>query len=270
MHRRLSRSPRSRGERRTLAFALHDLAHIASRRGDFDEAIRLLTRVLEEAADDEWLRSIALDGLAAFQIDAGRDEEARRLLHEASRGLQATEDEANQAINEIALAHLKLYVRDFEAAHRVAASVLEKARAMGDDYRVLGARYALGLAAVGLGRRSEAREVFAKSLDLVLAADRTEGALMDALTGIALAADTADAPSAARLQGAVNTMEEASTRSPRFLQLERYLAQPLIEALGADEYANEQALGAAMDTDDAIDLARTLANPESQGAVAES
>ena len=258
------------GERRTLAFALHDLAFVASRRGDFDEAIRLLTRVLEEAADDEWLRSIALDGLAAAQLEAGRDEEARRLLHEASRGLQATEDEANQAINEIALAHLELYVRDFEAAYVVAASTLEKASAMGDDYRVLGARNALGLAAVGLGRRSEAREAFAESLDLVLAADRTEGALMDALTGIALAADTADAPSAARLQGSVNKMDEASTRSPRFLQLERYLEQPLIDALGADEYANEQALGAGMDTDDAIDLARTLANPESQVADAES
>ena len=65
-------------------------------------------------------------------------------------------------------------------------------------------------------------------------------------------------------------MDEASTRSPRFLQLEQYLAQPLIDAPGADQYANEQALGAGMDTDDAIDLARTLANPESQEAVAES
>jgi hypothetical protein len=63
-------------------------------------------------------------------------------------------------------------------------------------------------------------------------------------------------------------MDEPSTRSPRLLELERFLAQPLIDALGADEYANEQALGAGMDIDDAIDLARTLAKPESHGAVA--
>ena len=192
------------------------------------------------------------------------------LLQEASRGLQATEDEANQAITSMCLAYLELYVRDFEAAYIVAASVLEKVRAIGDLYRGIGARIALGFAALGLGRRSEAREAFAESLDLVLAADRTESALTDALTGIALAADTADARSAARLQGAVNKLDEPITRSPRFLQLERYLEQPLIDALGADEYANEQALGAGMDTDDAIDLARTLANPESRGAVAES
>jgi hypothetical protein len=37
--------------------------------------------------------------------------------------------------------------------------------------------------------------------------------------------------------------------------------------LGADEYANEQAPGAGIDADGAIDLARTLANPDSQGAV---
>jgi predicted ATPase/predicted negative regulator of RcsB-dependent stress response len=258
------------GARRTLAFALWNLAVIASRRGDFDEAISLLTPVLEEVADDEWVRSAALGDLASFQIEAGRDEEARHSLQEAKRGLQATEDEANQAITEIALANLELYVRDFEAAYVVATSVLEKARAMGDDYRVLGACNSLGLAAVGLGRRSEAREVCAESLDLVLAADRTEGALMFALAGIALAADTTDARSAARLQGAVNTMDEAAGLSPRYLELERFLAQTLIDALGADEYANEQALGAGMDIDDAIDLARTLAKPESHGAVAES
>ena len=130
----------------------------------------------------------------------------------------------------------------------------------------------LGFAALGLGRRSEAREAFAESLDLALDAHTRADALPDTLTGIALASDTADARSAARLQGAASTLHEAEagTRTPRFLQLERYLEQPLIDALGADEYANEQALGAGMDTDDAIDLARKLANPESQGAGAES
>jgi predicted ATPase/class 3 adenylate cyclase/predicted negative regulator of RcsB-dependent stress response len=258
------------GDGRTLAFALFDLGVVASCRGDFDEAIRVLTRVVEEAADDEWLRSIALSQMASFQMDAGRDEEARHMLQEASRGLHATEDETNRASANIYLAYLELYVRDFEAAYVVAASVLEKVRAIGDLHRGMGARNALGFAAVGLGRRSEAREAFAESLDLFLAADRTgDGALTETLAGIALAADPAYARSAAQLQGAVNKLDEASTRSPRFLELERYLGQPLIDALGADEYANEQAVGAGMDTDDAIDLARTLANTESQGAGAE-
>jgi hypothetical protein len=109
------------------------------------------------------------------------------------------------------------------------------------------------------------------SLDFVLAPDSTgPGALTETLAGIALAADTRDVRSAAQVRGAVNKLDEAVIRSPRSLQLERDLEQPLIEALGADEYANEQAIGAGMDTDDAIDLARALANPASQGASAES
>ena len=105
-------------------------------------------------------------------------------------------------------------MRDFEAAHVVAASTLEKVRTIGDLYRSIGAWMVLGFAALGLGRRSEAREAFAESLDLVLAADTRSDALPDSLTGIALAADTADARSAAQLQGAVNKMDEASIRSP--------------------------------------------------------
>ena len=77
------------------------------------------------------------------------------------------------------------------------------------------------------------------------------------------AADTADARSAAQLQGAVERLDNAFSGGPRFLQLEGSLAQPLIDALGADEYANARALGADMDTEAAIDLARALANPES-------
>jgi predicted ATPase len=258
------------GERRTLAFALRDLGVVASRRGEYDDAIRALTRVLEEAADDEWVRAIALGDLASFQMEAGRDEEARQLFLEASIGFHAIDDEANEAITSMCLAYLELYVRDFEAAYVVATSALEKVRAIGGLYGGIGARMVLGFAALGLGRRSEAREVFVESLDLVLAADTRSDALPETLTGIALAADTADARSAAQLRGAINKLDEPITRSPRHLQLERYLEQPLIAALGADEYANEQTLGAAMDTDDAIDLARTLTNPETQRAVAES
>ena len=140
---------------------------------------------------------VVLADLASFQIDAGRDEEARHMLQEASRGLRQTGDEANHASTSIYLAYLELYVRDFEAAYLVAASVLEKVREIGDGYRAIGASSALGFAALGLGRRSEAREAFAESLDLVFAADRTEGALTEALAGIALAADMTDPRSAA-------------------------------------------------------------------------
>jgi hypothetical protein len=182
------------------------------------------------------------------------------------------EDEANEAIMGLCLAYLELYGRDFEAAYVEATSMLETFRAIGGVYGGTGASIVLGFAALGLGRRIEAREAFVESLDLALEAHTRADALPDTLTGIALAADMADARSAARLQGAASTLHEAEagTRTPRFLELERYLGQPLIDELGAAEYANEQALGARMGTDDAIELARTLANRESQSAVAES
>ena len=191
------------------------------------------------------------------------------MLQEASKGFQATKDEANQAVTSMNLAFLELYLGDFEAGYLAAVSVLDRVGAIGDGYRAIAARNVLGFAALGLGRRTEARQAFAESLDLILAADSPDAVhLTLTLTGLALTADTADARSAARLQGAVDKLDDATTRSPRFRQLERYLEQPLIDALGADEYADEKALGAGMDTEAAIALARALANPENQGAVA--
>ena len=257
------------GVQRALGFALHTLALVASRRGDLDEAIRLLTRVLEEVTDDEWLRAMALAELASFETDAGRDEEARRMLQEAGTTFRTAGDEANEASASVYLAHLELYAHDFQAAHKLAISVLEKVRATGDHRRGIEARNTLGFADLGLSHRSAARQAFAESLELVLAAGMMRHALLtETLAGIALAADTASARPAAQLRGAVTTLNEAFSRSPRLLQLERLLEQPLIDALGADEYTREHAIGTTMHIDDAIDLARTLIDPSRQEALA--
>jgi hypothetical protein len=46
---------------------------------------------------------------------------------------------------------------------------------------------------------------------------------------------------------------------PTELELRRRFEQPLIDALGEDEWAREQAAGAALTLEEAIELARTLA-----------
>jgi predicted ATPase len=261
------------GEPQIVALALRHIGFIALYRGDLDEATRIFGRVLEEADNDEWLRSLALGDLAVVQMDAGRDEEARMALRAATEGFQATGDEANEAVASINLAFLELYARHFEAARTVAASVVEKNRAIGDHYRGIGALNTMGFAALGLGRRNEAREAFAESLDLVLASGMTgHEVLTETLTGIALAADAETVRPAARLRGAVHRLhdEAAFTPSARQLELERFLERPLIDALGEEEYAKEQALGAATNVDDAIVLAQSLADPKSEGAVGES
>ena len=117
----------------------------------------------------------------------------------------------------------------------------------------------------GLQRRSEAQANFASLLDIATG----EGAkpsipIFAALAGIALAANPADTRQAARLRGAVVSLRRTAkhANAPRSEKLERHFEQPIIEALGAETWAQEQASGATMTLDEAIALARTLARAE--------
>jgi predicted ATPase len=248
------------GEWRVSVFALRNLSGIALFRGDLDEAMSTAMRALEKAGDDQWLRSTALGDIADLEMEAGRDTEARMKLVEAGEGFRATGDVANELIGTINLAFLELYARDFEAARRLALSVLDKAA--GDQYRTIGGLDALGLALVGLGRRGEAREAFAQLLELVLTSGITgEGHLTEALANIALATEKARFVSAAQLLGSVHRLDDAAglNRGQGHLELRRLFARPLIDGLGAERYATEEALGATMSQDEAIELARSLA-----------
>ena len=66
--------------------------------------------------------------------------------------------------------------------------------------------------------------------------------------------------SAAQLLGAVHRLdgEAGFDPGPRRRELEQFFAQPLVDALGTEEYASEQAKGATMGLDDAVELARSL------------
>jgi hypothetical protein len=79
--------------------------------------------------------------------------------------------------------------------------------------------------------------------------------------GIAVAAEPADVLAAARLAGAVAATRQNARlmEPPAELELRRRFEQPLIDALGEDEWAREQAAGAKLTLEEAIDLARALA-----------
>jgi tetratricopeptide (TPR) repeat protein len=244
---------------RTRVMTLLQLSSLARLRGDPDEAMSRAMQGLEEAGDDEWLRSNALDTVAYLELETGRDLDARTKLLEAVEGFRAAGDVANELELHIQLATLELYAHDFEAARRLAASVLDKV--IGDDYRTTRGLNALGLALVGLDRRGEAREAFAQSLDLVVRSGMTgEGHLAETLAGIAYATENkARFDSAVQLLGAVHRLDgEAGYTGPRRRELEQFFAQPLVDALGAEEYASEQAKGATRSLDDAVELARSL------------
>ncbi len=244
---------------RTRAMTLMQLSNLALHRGERDEAMSRAAQMLEEAGDDEWLRPLALSAVAYLELETGRDLDARTKLLEAVEGFRAAGDVANELESNIQLATLEVYAHDFEAARRLATSVLDKVT--GDYYRTTRGLNALGLALVGLDRRGEAREAFAQSLDLVVMSGMTgEGHLAETLAGIAYATEKARFDSAAQLLGAVHRLdgEAGFDPGPRRRELEQFFAQPLVDALGAEEYASEQAKGATMGLDDAVELARSL------------
>jgi tetratricopeptide (TPR) repeat protein len=214
----------------------------------------------EEAGEDTWPRALALGVMGKIEMQAARDLEARTNLLESIEGLRATGDLANEFMCLLDLASLKLYTHEFEGARRLAASVLDKAAAA-DQIRKISGLNTLGFALVGLGRHRDAREAFAQSLELVLTSGLTgEGALQDALAGTAYGTEKARFHAAAQLLGTVHrlTDEAGLNRGPRQRELDRFFAQPLIDALGEAAYLSEQEQGAAMSLDEAIDLARSL------------
>ena len=224
------------GESRVSTFALHTLSNLALLRGDHDEAMSRAVQMLEEAGDDGRLRSLALGHVAFLELEMGRDLEARTKLVEANDLSRASGNVANELEGTIWLANLELYTHDFEAARRLAISVLDKVT--GDYFRTTRGLNALGLALVGLDRPGEAREAFAQSLDLVVTSGMTggEGLLTEALAGIAYATEKARFDSAAQLLGIVHRLngEAGLNPSPRHRELEHFFAQPLIDALGAE------------------------------------
>jgi tetratricopeptide (TPR) repeat protein len=246
------------GESRVSTFALHTLSNLALHRGDHDEAMSRAVQMLEEAGDDERLRSLALGHAALLELETGRDLEARTKLVEANDLSRASGNVANELEGTIWLANLELYTHDFEAARRLAISVLDKVT--GDYFRTTRGLNALGLALVGLDRRGEAREAVAQSLDLVVTSGMTGELLTETLAGIAFATEKARFDSAAQLLGAVHRLNDEAGFDPgsRRRELEHFFAQPLIDALGTEEYASERAKGATMGLDDAVELARSL------------
>jgi predicted ATPase/class 3 adenylate cyclase len=249
-------------DRKTIGATLYTLAVIALDRGHLQEAEGTLTRALERGAADPWTEALLHAGRASVGVSAGRDEQARSDFQAARAGFRASGDEANDVSCAIQLAELELYVGDFEAAAATVGPALTWARATGDRYRQGGAASILGLAELGRGRRTEAMAAFKEGLELVLASERTGSPILTALlSGIAFASGPGMAEGAARLLGAARRLEEeggfVSTR--RELELEQRFERPLVDALGAEEWALEHAAGGRQPLDVTIALAGALA-----------
>ena len=255
--------------RETAVLALSTLGFIALERRDYEQARHIAERMLAEAGDDKRLRAIALAHLANLERETGGQPEARRALLEAIQASRAAGNVADEIITTLNLGWLELYAHDFEAARRLAESAID--RIVGEDYYLtIAAFQVLGFARVGLGRRGEARDAFARSLELVVTSGMMgERLLAMTLVGIASATEQPRFDSAARLLGVVQRMDDEEGFDPRAEVFEferRFFAQPQIDALGAEKYASEQALGATMTQQQAIELAQSLVQSDDQAS----
>ena len=251
----------SSGQAQVLTDALRNLAWVAFLRGEHEEAVIIEERVVEVASSvDERRRVVALNDLGIFQTHAGRKEDARRTLRNAADGARAIGDASLAADSTANLAVLDLYARDFASAYEASCSAHATYQSMDEQFQP-GGLADLGFAALGLGRRQEAREAFGEALDFLVDAAMTSSYdFARAITGIALAAESADAWLAARLRGAGSRLCDLGefTLPPDDLELERFFERPLLDRLGAETYEVEHARGEAMSLEETIELAQSL------------
>ena len=255
--------------RASAVLAMNTLGYIALyRRSDYRQARHWAERMLAEAGDDKQLKALALISLANVVKETGDEPEARTALLDAIQAARAAGHVGHEIISTLNLGWLELYAHDFEAARKLALSAIDKI--VGEDQQnTIPAFLVLGLALVGLGRRDEAREAFAKSLDLAVTSGMTGDRLLAmTLVGIAAAAEQPRLDAAARLLGAVQRLDTEEGSDPRRHVIEferRYLVQSHIDRLGAHNFVREQELGATMTRQQAIELAQSVVERPSPG-----
>ena len=243
------------------AYALLGLAMVAGMRGEREEAVRLSREVLEEIdALDDRQRVLTRMDIATIFADVGLWAEARTMYMQAS-------DEARRLGNALLInlvdanaGWLDLLEQRYDAAAAGFRSVVEVDRRLGHAQWEADALRGLALAMLGLGTRTEARTALMSSLELLAADPSPRIELTGSLLWVALAAEPSDARSAAQLAGAVDAVRRKAglTASRAEVELRPRFEQPLIDALGEDDWARERAAGVTLTLEEAIGLARTL------------
>ena len=249
-----------------LCEPLHQSARASARRGQSDEALRLIRRAaqLAETLDDE-TRLITMHDLAALLGEAGQAAEARTVFKQTLQLAEGRGDAFLAISIPLQLGFIDLNERQFNDAQTQFETALARNRAIGHYSADVYGRWGLGYALLGLGQRSGASAAFADALEIVLAAPQTVQSHFEIVaSGIAHTASRDDAPVATRLRGAINSLrgELDWSDDPRNRAQDQLFDQPLIAALGQEAWEQEQAAGATLTLDEAIALARTLARAE--------
>ena len=249
-----------------LCEALRESAWATARRGQSDEALRLARRAAELAETlDGQTRLETMHDLGALLGEARQAEEARAVLKQTLELAKSHGDAFMTISTLIQLGFIDNDEHRFKDAQTQYETALDQNRAIGHYTVDVWGRWGLGYALLGLGQRPNASAVFAEALEIVLAAPQNvQGHFELVASGLAHSASRDDAPVAARLRGATNSLraERDWNEDPRNLSQEHFFDQPLIAALGQEAWEHEQTAGATMTLDETIALARTLAHAE--------
>ncbi|MBI2776692.1 MAG: hypothetical protein HYX57_05425 [Chloroflexi bacterium] len=243
------------------AHALLGLAINAGVRGEREEAVRLAREALEAIEDvDERQRPSFRNDVATVFQEAGLRAEARATFLQVANEARRLGDPLLIALAEGNRCWLDLLEEHDEAAESGFRAVLDLARATGHAPFEASTLRGLGLALLGLGRRDEAMAACMSALDILAAHDVTANLeLTSTLHAIAFATGATEVRLAAHVVGAAVRHSAGPIQQPSELELRRRFEQPLIDALGEEEWAREQAAGATLTLDEAIELARRLA-----------
>ena len=194
-----------------LVHALWGLAWIADRREEFDDAIRLGSRALEEGTSlDDTRRLRCQSDLGSFLRSAGRDAEARAIFRESAEAYRQRGDAINEAIVLSNLGSIDLTAGDYESAYDTYVLALKTVVTS-----TTSSPHRSHISALALGRRYWDSGAVTRPASCSLASSlaRTgttwtaDSALKPhlgvLLSGVALASRPETRPQAARLRGAV-------------------------------------------------------------------
>ena len=244
------------------AYALLGLSIIAGLAGKREGAVRLAREALGEvdSLDDERRPSFRVDVASVF-AEAGLTAEARTIVKQASDEADRVGDPLHGAHVDSNAGWLDVVEQRYESAEAAFRSSLEVARRLGYDALEADTLRGLGLAVLALGRRAEAHTAFLSALEILAIDPSPNLELAATLQYTALAAESRDVRPAARILGAVAAVRQSARliEPPTEFELRRRFEWPLIDALGEEEWAREQAAGAMLTLEEAIELARTLA-----------
>ncbi len=231
---------------------------VAGARGDRASQKRLLEEALPLFAQlgDRWSLAEALASLGGVALREGNTRRARELLGESARIAVDIGDRRLLASAASAGAHIPLYQGEYEQAKVLFEEALRHSREADDAGGVKIGLTNLGFVALEQGRLADAASLFCESLSIRV--EFTRSSADGAVEGLAaIATARGDAATAARLLGATEEWRRrvGHGQEPFESAIRDRTATAARTALGEDVYRERTGEGAALNLDEAVEVA---------------